>query len=87
MSNKFRDGRKKYQGLTVEVRNDDVTRALRLFSKKVQDQGLLKEVKERMSYDPPSVVKQEKKKQARKRWVKTVQEMISTGRWHSDKRY
>jgi len=32
MNNKFRD--KKIPGLAVEVRNDDVTRALRTWSKK-----------------------------------------------------
>ena len=86
MSNKPRDG-KKHRGLTVEVRGEDFGRALRTWSKKVQDTGLLKEVKERMSYEPPAVKKQRLKKQARKRWERTVEEMIDSGQWHKDKNY
>ena len=40
MSNRFRDSRKT-RGLTVEVRNDDFGRALRTFSKKVQELGTM----------------------------------------------
>ena len=86
MSNRFRDG-KKPRGITVEVKGDDFGRALRTWSKKVQDSGLLKEVKERMSYEPPAVRKQRLKKQARKRWEHTVEEMIESGYWHKDKKY
>lgn len=86
MSNRYRDG-KKSRGITVEVRNDDFGRALRIWSKKVQDSGLLKEVKDRMSYEKPAVLRQRMKKQARKRWERTVEEMIETGRWHKDKKY
>lgn len=84
--NKFRD-QKKHRGLTVEVRNDDFTRALRTWSKKVQDSGLLKEVKDRMAYEKPAVAKQRMKKQARKRWERVVEEMISLGLWHKDRNY
>lgn len=86
MSNKYRDG-KKPRGLTVEVRNDDFGRALRTFSKKVQDSGILKEVRDRMAYEPPAVMKQRLKKQSRKRWERTVEELIELGYWHKDKRY
>lgn len=86
MSNKYRDGRKP-KGLFVEVRNDDFNRALRTFSKKVQDTGILKEIKERMAYEPPSVERQRLKKQARKRWERQVEELIELGHWHKDKTY
>lgn len=78
---------RKHKGITVEVRNDDFTRALRTFSKKVQDAGILKEYKERMSYEPPAVEKQRLKKQARKRWERQVEDMIAAGFWHKDKKY
>jgi len=87
MARNDRYGEKKHRGLTVEVRNDDVTRALRTWSKKVQDSGLLKEVKDRMSYEKPAVLKQRLKKQARKRWEKQVEEMIDAGVWHKDRNY
>jgi ribosomal protein S21 len=86
MSNRFRDEPRR-QGISVEVRGDDVGRALRTWSKKVQDNGLLKEVKDRMSYEKPAVERQRMKKQARKRWEKKVEEMISSGHWHKDKNY
>lgn len=86
MSNKHRDG-KKYRGITVEVRNDDFGRALRTWSKKVQDTGLLKEVKDRMAYEKPAVERQRLKKQARKRWERSVEDMISAGVWHKDRKY
>ena len=86
MSNKYKSG-KKYRGTVVEVRNDDFGRALRTFSKKIQDSGILQIVKENMSYEKPAVLKQRMKKQARKRWERTVEEMITAGQWHKDKNY
>ena len=86
MSNKYRDSRK-HRGTTVEVRNDDFGRALRTFSKKIQDSGILQIVKEKMAYEKPAVLKQRMKKQARKRWERTVEEMIDSGYWHRVKKY
>jgi len=85
MSNRIKDSKRR--GISVEVRNDDFGRALRTWSKKVQDSGLLKEVKERMSYEKPAVEKQRMKKQARKRWERSVEGMIESGHWHKDKKY
>jgi ribosomal protein S21 len=78
---------KNSRGLTVDVKHDDFTKALRIFSKKVNDTGLLKEVRDRMAYEPPTVKRQRLKKQARKRWERTVEEMIEIGAWHRDKPY
>jgi small subunit ribosomal protein S21 len=83
---RFRDGRKT-RGISVEVRNDDFGRALRTFGKKVQDSGLLKEVRDRMAYEKPAVERQRMKKQARKRWERAVEEMIAQGSWHKDRKY
>jgi len=81
-----RDNRR-VRGLVVEVRNDDFGRALRTWSKKVQDSGLLKEVKDRMSYEKPAVLRQRLKKQARKRWERIVEDQIENGAWLKDKKY
>ncbi len=86
MSKQYRDSRR-HRGMTVEVRNDDFGRALRTFSKKIQDSGLLQIVKEKMAYEKPAVLRQRLKKQARKRWERTVEEMITNGHWHKDKKY
>lgn len=76
----------KKRGMFVEVK-DNFNAALRTFSKKVQDSGLLKEVKDRMSYEKPAVAKQRLKKQARRRWERQVEDMIEHGQWHKDKKY
>jgi len=77
----------KKKGLTVEVKGDDFNRALRTFSKKVQDTGILKEVKDRMQYEKPCLKRQRMKKQARKRWERQVEDLIARGHWHPDKKY
>jgi len=82
----YRDG-KKSRGIFVEVRGDDFGRALRTWSKKVQDSGLLQEVKERMAYEKKAVEKQRLRKQARKRWERKVEELIEQGHWHKDKKF
>lgn len=86
MSNRYRDSRRT-RGTTVEVRNDDFGRAIRTFTKKIQELGTLQEVKERMGYEKPAVAKQRLKKQARKRWERKVEEMITNGQWHKDRKY
>lgn len=57
-------------GLSVTVRNGDVEKALRIFKKKVQRSGLVKELRERQHYTKPSDARQEAKKRAIKRWKK-----------------
>ena len=74
------------KGTSVIVR-DDFSKSLRTFTKKVQETGILKEVRDRMSYEPPSVRKQRMKKQARKRWEKQVEGLISEGKWLKGKKY
>ena len=52
----------KMKGISVEVKNDDFNRAMRNFGKKVQDSGIMKELRDRMHYEKPSVKKQRLKK-------------------------
>lgn len=66
-------------GLRVEVRNDDVNRALRLFKKKVQDSGLLQDLKEREFYEKPTTKRKRAKASAKARWKKKLEkEQIQT---------
>ena len=60
------------RGLSVEVRNDDVNSALRRFKKKVQDSGLLQDLKERESYEKPTTARKKAKAAARSRWLKKL---------------
>tara|TARA_B100001287_G_scaffold245067_1_gene222113 strand:+ start:1095 stop:1316 length:222 start_codon:yes stop_codon:yes gene_type:complete len=58
------------KGLCIEVRNGDVNKALRIFKKKVQEEGVLQEYKERQHYVKPSEKKRKAKAAGRKRWQK-----------------
>ena len=57
-------------GLEVTVRNGDLEKALKIFKRKVQKSGLLKELKQKSFYEKPSEKKQRRKKEAVKRWRK-----------------
>ena len=58
------------RGLYVEVRNNDVNKALRIFKKKIQEEGILQEYKERQHYEKPSEKRRKGKQAGRKRWLK-----------------
>lgn len=60
------------RGTLVEVRNGDINGAMRRFKKKVQDDGVLQEVKRREAYEKPSIKKAKAKAAARSRWLKTL---------------
>lgn len=61
------------RGLNVEVRNNDVTKAMRRFKKIVQEDGILQEIKNRRYYEKPSEIRSRKKKAARARHLKDKQ--------------
>lgn len=58
------------KGIAVEVRNGDVNKAIRIFKKKVQEDGIIQEFKERQQYTKPSEKKRKAKAAGRKRWLK-----------------
>jgi len=57
---------------SVTVRDDNVERALRKFKKKIQEQGLLVELKERETYEKPTTRRKRKKSAAKNRWQKQL---------------
>jgi small subunit ribosomal protein S21 len=57
---------------SVTVKDDNVERALRKFKKKIQDQGLLIELKERETYEKPTTHRKRKKAAAQNRWQKQL---------------
>jgi ribosomal protein S21 len=59
-------------GLSVVV-DRDFNKALRLFTNKVQESGILKEVRDRMHFESESEKKKVRKKMARKRWLKSLE--------------
>tara|TARA_Y100000385_G_scaffold93124_1_gene96192 strand:- start:322 stop:570 length:249 start_codon:yes stop_codon:yes gene_type:complete len=62
-------------GLRVEVRNNDINGALRKFKKKVQEDGILQELKERQHFEKPSLVRKKAKAAGRKRWMKKQEKL------------
>lgn len=64
--------RTKRFGLKVECGDMPFEKALRLFRKKVDDSGLLKEVKERQQYEKPTAKRKLAHSRAVKRWKKQL---------------
>ena len=57
---------------SVLVKDGNVEKALRKFKKKIQDQGLLVELKERETYEKPTTRRKRKKSVAKNRWQKQL---------------
>ena len=57
-------------GKRVEVKDGNVEKALRKFKKKIQNSGLLFELKEREHYVKPTTRRKLKASAAKKRWQK-----------------
>jgi small subunit ribosomal protein S21 len=60
----------KLYGRTVVVTDNNVERALRKFKKKINESGLLQELRDRQTYVKPTTEKKIKKSQAKSRWKK-----------------
>lgn len=72
--NRTRDNDSK-GGLTVEVRNGDFNYAMRKFKKKVQEDGILQELREREFFTKPSLKRKKAKAAGRARWLKKLEKM------------
>jgi|TARA_B100000745_G_scaffold102936_1_gene65743 small subunit ribosomal protein S21 len=56
--------------ITVEVRGNNVEKALRVLKKKLQKDGLMKELRERKNFEKPSLKKARKHKENIRRCAK-----------------
>ena len=63
------------RGLHVEVRNGDFNFALRKFKKKVAEDGVLQELRQREFFEKPSITRAKAKKAGRARWLKKLAQM------------
>ena len=54
----------------IEVRNNNVEKALRVLKKKLMKDGVMKELRDRQYYQKPSFKKREKKKESIRRHKK-----------------
>ena len=59
-------------GTTVKVRNGDITGAIRKFKKKVQEAGIIQELRDRTAYEKPSIKRAKAKKAGRARMLKEL---------------
>ena len=59
---------------SVVVRDDNVERALRKFKKKIQESGLLDELRSRETYEKPTTERKRKKGAAAARWRKKLRD-------------
>lgn len=63
----------KLYGNTVFVKDGEpFEKALRRFKKKVQDSGLLQDLRDREFYEKPTTTRKRKKSAAKNRWQKQV---------------
>lgn len=62
------------KGLKVVVGDMPINVALRKFKQKVDDSGLLEDVKKRMFFEKPTTVRKRKKGAARARWLKKLRD-------------
>ena len=62
----------KFYGKTVIVKDGNVEKALRKFKKKMQDSGLLQELRDRETYEKPTTVRKRRKSAAKNRWRKQL---------------
>ena len=60
----------KLNGRTVIVADGNVEKAMRKFKKKIQNSGLLLELRDRETYTKPTTRRKVKKGQAKSRWRK-----------------
>ena len=62
----------KLYGRTVLVKDGNVDKALRKFKKKIQEDGLLNNLRDREFYEKPTTKRKRKKSSAKNRWNKQM---------------
>lgn len=63
------------QGLYVQVRNNDISRAVRKLKRLMQDEGIILEMRKRKYYVKPSEKRAKAKAAGRARWLKKQREL------------
>lgn len=63
-------GRGDFSLVTVSVRDNNVDQALRVLKKKMQREGIFREMKMRRDFEKPSVKKAREKAESARRWRK-----------------
>ena len=61
--------------MTVEVRNNDISGALRVLKKRMQTEGIFNEVREKTHFKSKSEKKRLAKAAGRRRWLKKIEKL------------
>ena len=59
--------------IKVMVQDGKFEKAMKIFKKKVDDSGLLKELRDREEYTKPTIARKLKRNAAKKRWQKKLE--------------
>jgi small subunit ribosomal protein S21 len=62
--------------LRIEVRNNDVGQALRVLKRKLQKEGVFKEMRARTAYEKPSERRRRERGEAVRRWKKAERKRL-----------
>jgi small subunit ribosomal protein S21 len=74
MRDKMNHKDKRYDGSRVTVKdNENITQALRRFKRKIEDSGLLDELRSREFYEKPTTERKRKKSAAKNRYKKKLE--------------
>ncbi len=73
---------KEKSGMTVEVRNNDISKALRILKKRMQTEGIFNEMRERTSFKTKGEKRRLSEAAGRRRWLKKVEKLKSEGLWN-----
>ena len=64
-------------GLKIEVRNNNVEQAMRVMKRKLMKDGIMKELRQRESYEKPSEKKRRKKKENIANYKKKMKKLMA----------
>ena len=70
--------------MTVEVRNNDVNKALRILKKRMQTEGVFNELRERTAFRSRGEKKRLQRAAGRRRWLKKVDKLKEQGQWSNE---
>ena len=73
---------KPLSGMTVAVRGDDVQGAMRVLKKRMQEEGIFNELRERKGHKTRGEKKRLQRAAGRRRWLKKVDKLKEQGLWN-----
>mgnify|MGYP003678163916 FL=1 len=68
-------------GLTVQVRGDDINGAMRVLKKRMQNEGIFNEMRERVGHQTRSEKRRLARAAGRRRWLKKIDILKDQGKW------